>query len=583
MTSDNVTRAGFWLCAVAGTALVAAPALTAEVTSKRLLEAQNEPQNWLLPYGSYNNHNHSSLAQINRSNVGNLRMIYMVGLGGADHDTNVAFQGVPAVNDGLMFVTDPWSVLVKFDVSSGSGAKVLWRFDPEIERGAGALRGTPALLGNSVFINTKRDHRLISVDADSGEVNWEVTMEVPGIEEPDQSMSMLPMVVKNNLMALGVGAVDGGSRGRVAAYSADDGSFVWQFFTVPGPGEVGHETWVCEWECWRTGGTGMWIQPAYDPETNLVYYGTGEPNPWYEASYRPGDNLFSVSTIALDVDTGKLAWYFQQVPDETWDYDNVNPQMLYDITVNGQNRRVVSQFARNGFYYSNDRVTGEFVFASPYTEVNWTAGLDPKTGMPVEYDPSALIQSYANNSSLVAGDSSSAQNVCPYFYGMPTLMPPTYDAKRQMAYLGAQEGCFSQVRDEPAEKKWEPGYSAGGAERTHNQVNGAVFAVDGRTSQLVMKANLPYSIYSGTLGTAGDLLFMGQTDGKFMALDKDTLSELWAFNTGTPLSSPPMSFSVGGKQYVAILAGGQSNLSGISGQEELGLLGQAPAILAFGL
>ena len=218
--------------------------------------------------------------------------------------------------------------------------------------------------------------------------------------------------------------------------------------------------------------------------------------------------------------------------------------------------------------------------------MNWTAGLDPKTGMPVEYNPNALIQSYANNKSMVVGDPMSSQNVCPYFYGMPTLMPPTYDARRQVAYIGAQEGCFSQNRETNAPKESFVGGNVpgggGGREIVGNTV-GAVWAIDARTSGLIAKANLPYAIYSGTLGTAGDLLFMAQEDGKFMALDKDTLSELWSFNMGTPMAAPPITYMVDGKQYVAILAGGQQGIGNIGGKPELNLLPIMPAMVVFGL
>ena len=324
--------------------------------------------------------------------------------------------------------------------------------------------------------------------------------------------------------------------------------------------------------------------PSYDPETDLLYVGTGEPSPWYDPSYRPGDNLYSVTTLAVNATTGALGWYFQQIPDESWDYDNVNPHMLYDLAVDGASRNVVAQFSRNGFYYSLDRTNGDFIHASPFTEVNWTAGLDPKTGMPVEYNPNALIQSYANNMSMVAGDPDSAQNTCPYFYGMPTLMPPTYDSRRQMAYIGAQEGCFSQFLAEayPHDPAQFLGKRFGGRESSINRSIGAVFAVDARTGTLVNKVNMTYSIYSGTLGTAGDLLFMAQSNGKIMALDKDTLSELWAFNSGTPISAPPISYSVDGKQYIAILTGGQ-NHRGLQGQAELALLQRSPSVIVFGL
>ena len=579
----NFTRAGFWLSAVAGTALAAAPVLAAPVTPERLLNAQSEPQNWLLPYGDYNNHNHSNLSQINRSNVGDLRVVFMQSIGGADFQVDSRFQTAPAVNDGFMYIGNSWGQVFKIDVTSGTGGKIVWINDPEVEEGT-RMRGTVALLGNDVYAHAAQyDMRMIKMDASSGETIWEASTMLDEEEaaRSDQRQTIHPIAIGDKLIAATTGTV---RRNAVSAYSAEDGEVLWRFWTIPGPGEFGHETWAGDWDAYRTGGAAVWTQGAYDPETNLVYYGTGEPSPWYDPSYRPGDNLFSVSTIAINVDTGELGWYFQEIPDESWDYDTVNPRILYDITVDGSSRKVMATFSRNGFYYTLDRTNGDYLFAEPYTEVNWTAGLDPKTGMPVEYDPNALIQSYANNMSMVAGDPDSAQNTCPYFYGMPTLMPPTYDARNMMAYIGAQEGCFSQFLAEAYEHDAALflGKRFGGRESSIDRAIGAIFAVDARTGTLVNKRNMQYSIYSGTLGTAGGLLFTAQVDGKIMALDKDTLSELWAFNSGTPISAPPITYSVDGKQYVAILTGGQ-NHQGLQRQEELALLQRSPSVIVFGL
>ena len=499
----NFTRAGFWLSAVAGSALALAPALAAEVTPERLINAQNETQNWLLPYGSYNNNNHSSLSQINRSNVGDLKVKFLQSIGGADFQSS-RFQASPAVNDGFMYIINPWGQTLKIDVTRSTGGKIVRINDSEVEEG-NRMRGTVALLGNHVFTHpTRGDMRLLKVDADSGETVWEVSTLLSEEEAGrlDQRHSINPIAVKDRLITGTTGTV---RRNAVTAYAAEDGEHLWDFWTIPGPGEFGHETWAGDWDAYRTGGAAIWTQGSFDPETNLIVYGTGEPSPWYDPSYRPGDNLFTVSTIAVNVDTGELGWYFQEIPDESWDYDTVSPKMMYDIPFEGGTRTVVANFSRNGFYYTLDRTNGDYLFAEPYTEVNWTAGLDPKTGMPVEYDPNALIQSYANNMSMVAGDPDSAQNTCPYFYGMPTLMPPTYDARNMMAYIGAQEGCFSQFLAEAYEHDAALflGKRFSGRESSIDRSIGAIFAVDARTGTLVNKRNMQYSIYSGTLGTAG--------------------------------------------------------------------------------
>ena len=571
--STRAARIGL-SCLVAGSAwALSASAIAAPVTFDRLKNAQNESHNWLLVYGSYNAHNSSSLSQINRSNVGNLQVKYTLGLPGIQDFP--AQQAIPAVNDGYMYITTPWSQLMKVDIRGGSRAQTLWVNDAEVES-TGAMRGSPALLGNYVFHNTRQgqDVRLLKIDADSGETVWEASLLVEEAESSEPRFTMQPMAINDKLFVGNTGNDNGGKRGWIGAYNASDGSLAWRFWVIPGPGEFGHETWADDWGAYATGGGGMWTQGSYDPETNLVLYGTGEPQPWYDPEFRPGDNLFTVAVIALDADTGELDWYFQEIPNESWDMDTVSMRMLYDVTINGEIRKVQGNFSRNGYYYTLDRVDGTFLGAEPYTEVNWTAGLDPKTGLPVEYDPNMLVQDYAPGKAMRAGNPESSQNVCPQYRGAPTHMPPTFDAKRMMAYVGANHGgnCFSQFLEEPFphENRIELGLGSqfGGREHTNHGNLGEMYAVDVRTGKKVMGAIHPNHLYSGALGTAGDLIFYGHLDGKFAAYDKDTLSEVWAFNTGTPISASAITYSIDGTQYVAVVAGGQNRSSNIDHPEQ---------------
>jgi len=559
-------------------------ASAAPVSFQRLLNAQSEAHNWLLPYGSYDNSNHSNLSQINTSNVGDLRVKFLHSIGGADYQTDSRFQMSPVVNDGFMYIPNPWGEVFKIDVRSGTRGMTLWINESKPEEGT-RMRGTVALLDNYIYTHpAQHDMRMLKIDADSGETVWEVSTLLPEAEAATlaQRQSMEPLALDGQLITATTG---GTRRNAISSYSAEDGAVNWRFWTIPGPGEPGHETWAGDWDAYMTGGAAVWTQGSFDPDTNLIYYGTGEPSPWYDPEFRPGDNLYTVSSIAIDVTTGELAWYFQEIPDESWDYDTVSPRMLYDISVDGVMTGVMATFSRNGFYYTLDKTNGDFISASAYTDVNWTAGLDPKTGMPVEYDPNVLVQSYAPTKSMVAGDPTTSMNVCPYFYGMPTLMPPTYDASRQMSYIGAQSGCFSQTLDAPYPHVSMVGESRFGGERNRwidGQTAGTIWAVDVTTGQLAQKAIVPYAIYSGTLGTSGGLLFTAQLDGRISAFDKDTLAELWAFNAGTPVTSPPITYSIDGKQYFAVLTGGQ-NQSGMAGRPELALYKRSPSIIVFGL
>jgi len=584
MTRALATRIGMAGVVATGALALGFSAAAAPVTYERLLNAQSESHNWLLPYGSYNNNNHSNLSQININNVGDLRVKFLHSIGGADYQTDSRFQMSPAVNDGFMYISNPWGETFKLDVRSGTRATTLWINDAEAEEGT-RMRGSVALLDNFIYMfPAQYDLRMLKIDADSGETVWEVPTIMPEAETGrlDQRRTIHPLAVKDIL----IGATTGTTRrNAVSGFSAEDGERLWDFWTIPGPGVPGHETWAGDWDSWLTGGAAVWTQGAFDPDTNLYYVGTGEPSPWYDPEFRPGDNLYSVTNLAIDVDTGELAWYFQEIPDESWDYDTVNPKMIYDTMVDGVSVKVQGHFSRNGYYYTLDAANGDFITASTYTNVNWTAGLDPKTGMPIEYDPNVLVQSYAPGMSMVAGDPETSMNVCPYFYGMPTLMPATYDASRQMAYIGAQAGCFSQTLDAPYPHESFVGKSSFGGERDrwiNGQAVGTIWAVDTTTSKLVQKTRVQYSIYSGTLGTSGGLLFTAQLDGRISAFDKDTLTELWAFNAGTPITSPPITYSVDGRQYVAILTGGQ-NQSKMAGRPELALYKRSPSIIVFGL
>jgi len=566
-------------------------ASAAPVTYERLLAAQSEPQNWLLPYGSYNSHNQSGLTQINRSNVANLKVKFTQAVGGVSGPGKSAasHQQLPVVNDGYMYVPNAWGKVFKIDVRSGNRGEMLWANDyaPESSR---RMRGSVALLGDYIYSHpTYYEPIMLKIDANSGETVWEISTVAP-VEEAgvaDTRHSIHPMAVKNQLL---VGATSGNRRDFIAAYNADDGELMWRFYTIPAPGEPGGETWADDWSAYMSGRAAIWTQGSFDPETNLVLYGTGEPGPWRDASYRPGDNLYTVSVVALDVDTGELNWYFQEIPNESWDYDTVNPRMLYDLEIDGATKKVQGNFSRNGYYYTLDRTDGGFLYANAYTEANWTAGLDPKTGLPVEYNPADLIQTYAPNMALIAGDPNSAQNVCPFYSAMPTFHPPTYDASRMTAFIATTDGCFSPFQVEPFAHEPYFGKSFPDIEdgNNHGPQRGVIWAVDARTALVVGSTFTEVPHYSGTLGTAGGLIFTATVGGKFSAYDKDTLNELWSFHTGTAITAPPISYAVDGQQYIAIVVGGQDRSARSVAFDQvappkLALLEQAPSVYVFGL
>jgi alcohol dehydrogenase (cytochrome c) len=574
--------AGVVAGSLAGFALAAS---AAEVTSERLLNADNDPQNWLTIYGNYSAHMYSGLNQINRDNVSGLKLLYMHSILSRSGKPGNE-EATPLVEDGYMYVNNAWGEVFRIDLRSGTRGRTLWINDAQPEL-AGAKRGL-SMLGNYIYHNT-RDLRLLKIDANSGETVFEVNTKAPETETAliSQSSSSGSLAVKDRILVASSGG-DSANRGWVAAFSADTGEFMWRFWIVPGPGEAGFETWADDHNAWKTGGGAIWTTGSYDPESNLVLYGTGNAVPMHDPEYRPGDNLYTSSVVAVDVDTGELAWYFQEVPNESWDWDTVNPRILYDVEIDGQLRKVQGNFSRNGFFYTLDRVTGEYISGHPYVEVNWTAGLDPKTGKPVEYDPSVGVQMYAPGHTIRAGVLDSSLNNCPHFYGMPTFFPPTYDDDRKMAWVEATDACNNQIMEKPVDRtvEWlgkDPRMPHTAKYPAIGQPRGRIVGIDVRTGMKVQEAHFEHPLYSGLLNTAGGLIFAGHVDGRFAAYDKDTLAELWSFQTGTVIAAPPISYSVDGHQYIAFVAGGRQVSQDMLAAPELDLVRQGAQVLVFGL
>jgi alcohol dehydrogenase (cytochrome c) len=555
-----------------GLAAIISPATAADVTPERLLNSANEPQNWLMVHRDYDNSRHSGLKDINNTNAKDLKLKFMISIGGTA--TGGTLRGkeeaTPLVDDGFMYVNDTWGRVMKFDVRSGTQAVPLWRHDPKIKQSR-TQRGI-AMYGNKVFIPTN-DMRMIALNRDSGEVAWEVNALAPTDpatgtpSSKTQGFTAAPLAIKTRggkeLVLQGESSGGQlGTRSWVGAWDVNSGQLAWRTFTIPAPGEPGSETWKDKHNAWRIGGGGVWQTASYDPATNLVFYGTGDAFPSFDPEFRPGDNLFTASTIALDADTGKIVWYFQETPNEHWDFDTPSPKMLYEVNINGENRKVVANFSRNGYYYTLDRSNGQFIRADQYQEkITWTKGIDPKTGKPVDYDPTKDVQLYAG---VGVRRGKRGEEACPWWNGSPTFFPPTMDAKRGIAYVAGAEGCISGTLSKTPmdENKDYVGLPPCCSEHGRVTAHGALWAIDVKTGKILGKETFQPPTESGMLSTDGDLLFTGHMNGKFAAYDANTLKEVWSFNTGTPITAPPMTYSVGGKQYVAVVAGGGVGVRG---------------------
>jgi alcohol dehydrogenase (cytochrome c) len=557
---------------LAGSMLAPASAFAADVTPQRL--ANPEPQNWLMNHRTYDGQRFSPLDRINKGNVKGLKLAYAVALGGGAG--NEFTNATPLAEDGFLYITDSWNVLYKIDARAGDVGRIVWRMDPKQDRqmrtrGA-ALWGNLVITGAGGFGNAPR---IIATDKESGKVVWESSFQ----DTPDVTFTAAPLAIKDKII---VGAANGdqGVRDWIAGLDAATGKRLWLNYTVPAPGEPGSETWKDKNNAWQTGGGAVWVTGSYDPATNQTIWGTGNPVPMFDPTYRPGDNLYTNSAISYDPDTGKMNWYFQYTPGDSWDYDEVGTHILIDGQVGGQPRKLITHSARNGFLYTMERANGAMVLAKPYVEVNWTKGIDQKTGKPVDYDPAKDIQTYAGVNNLTPG--TPLKKVCPSQAGGNNYWPSSYSPKTKLIYIPALTTCVTVTVDREKHTKAR-GWN-GGLSETTERWESSLTAADPLTGEVKKVVTQKYPNYAGTLATAGGLVFNALLDGTVSAYDDTTLDELWKINVGSGFSAPPMSFEVDGKQYVAIVSGPSPVSRGrLSNTPELKEQRNALVLYVFGL
>jgi alcohol dehydrogenase (cytochrome c) len=539
-TRDNAMR----IALLAGSVFTtASSAFAAEVTPERLINANREPQNWLMNHRTYDGQRFSPLARITKDNVKTLKLAYAVPLGGTTG--NEWLEATPLVEDGFLYMTDAWGVLYKVDVRSGDVGRIVWRMEPKQERPQ-TNRGA-ALWGNFVITAANWPARIIATDKETGKTAWEANMTT---DQPELRITAAPLAVRDKVI-VGASGGDNGVRDYVAALDAATGKLLWRKFTIPAPGEPGSETWKGNTNAWQTGGAAVWVTGTYDPATNQTFWATGNPVPMFDPSYRPGDNLYTNSIISWDPDSGRMNWFFQFTPGDMWDYDEVGTHILIDGEIAGQPRKLITHSARNGFLYTMERASGAIALAKPYTDVNWTKGIDQKTGKPLEYDPTKDIQTYAGVGNLNAAEP--PRRVCPSLLGGNNYWPSSFSARTKLLYIPSVSNCSTITIDREKHNR-ERGWN-GGQAQTSERWESDLIAADPTTAVVKRSVHLPYSNFSGTLATAGGLVFLALLDGTVAAYDDTTLAELWKINLGSGFSAPPMTFEVNGKQYVAIASG----------------------------
>ena len=512
-------------------AILVCQARAEDVTFERLVHAQQDSAEWLTYWGDYHATRFRSLKQINDKNVMRLHLEWLFQTG-----TTGSFETVPLVADGVMYFTTSNTDIYAVDARFG---RQLWHYHYEIPKGTkyccGTINRGVAVLGRRLFMLTP-DARLLAVDIRSGSLLWNI--EVAPSKRGAYGGTEAPLIVKDKVV-LGVAAGDLGIRGFVDAYEADTGKRAWRFWTIPAPGEPGNETWGGD--SWKHGGAAAWMTGTYDSQLNTIYWGIGNPAPNLYGAARPGDNLFSDSVVALDADTGKLRWYFQFTPHDTYDYDATETPMLVDLPWQGRVRHLLLQANRNGFFYVLDRETGEFLSAKAFVKETWAKGVDKK-GRPIRV---------ANLEPTPEGTV-----VCPQCAGGTNWMAPSYNPLTHLFYFNVREGCdifFSETQVyKEGTSYWATSFRA---EAREHQA-GRVTAIDPLTGETKWTFALYSSPWAGTLTTAGNLVFAGDEDGYLMALQAETGKLLWRVNTGSRLVTSPITYEIYGKQYLTMPSGG---------------------------
>ena len=518
------------------------------VTFDRILRANDEPQNWLTYSGSLAGQRYTRLTQITPANVRRLELRWVFQTR-TPAEPAEKFEATPLVVDGVMYTVMAPNHVVALDAATG---RMFWMYSPRLSPLArvccGRVNRGLAILGETLFMGTIDGH-LIAIDAKSGRPVWDVALSKP---ELGYSFTMAPLIVKDKVI-MGPAGGEYGIRGFIAAFDGKTGREIWRFNTVPGPGEAGHETWPADTNAWEHGGGSIWTTGAYDPELNLMYFGTGNPGPDWNADPRPGNNLYTDSVVALDPDTGQLKWHYQFTPHDEFDYDSTQVPVLTEIAWQGRQRKVMLWANRNGFWYVLDRVTGEFLQGKPFVRVNWAEGIDAK-GVPkrvLNATPEGTLV-YPNNQGATNWYSPSYSPRTGYFY-IPTWMD-TYStyAKAPVEYKEGNQyvGRFPTMT--------VPALRTGPGDvnqRTPQEGYGAIQAFDPKSGELKWQFKMADVTDSGVLATATDLVFAGGREGYFFALDARSGEMLWKGNVGGQVSAGPMSYAVAGRQYIAIAAG----------------------------
>ncbi len=514
----------------------------AQVTFDRLVRSQREPQNWLTYNGNLGSTHHSALDQITPLNVSTLDLKWV-----SQAQSLEKFEATPLVVDGVMYVSEPPNTVVAIDTRTG---RPYWIYEHPMPETTyvccGNINRGVAILGNTLFLGTLDAH-LVAIDASTGRKKWETK-----VAEYTQgyAVTVAPLVVKDKVV-VGPAGGERGIAGFLAAYDVQTGKEVWRFNTIPHPGEPGNETWPGD--SWKTGGGSVWVTGSYDPEANLIYWGIGNPGPDWNPEVRKGANLYSDCVVALDADTGKLKWYYQFTPNDEWDFDSVQVPVLADLSWKGKPRKTMLWGNRNGFFYTLDRGSGQFLQGKAFVKQTWAVGID-EYGKPIKA---------SGKSPSVTGN-----DVWPGVQGGTNWYAPSFSPHTGLFYVTAWEDYHTSYYT--WDQEYEPGKSyTGGAPRGPipslrrepfikwgpEWGYGVVRALNPVTGEKVWDYKMRDVSDAGILTTASDLLFSGNREGYFFALDAKTGKELWKRYLGSQVAASPITYAVDDVQYVSVAAG----------------------------
>jgi alcohol dehydrogenase (cytochrome c) len=539
-----------------------APEQVGNVDDKALLNAAGNTANWLMYGRTYDANRYSPLDQINKKNVKQLIPVWTFQTGVLD-----GFECSPLIIDGIMYISTPWNHAYAIDCKTGSQ---IWHYQKSLPENLAlccdAVNRGLAAYGDRLYMCTLDAH-LVCLDRNTGEEVWDKAItieddngkEIKDIYKLAYSATVAPLIVKGKVI-MGISGAEYGIRGFIDAYDAKTGKRDWRFYTVPSPkdkeehAQKALKTW--EGKSWLTGGGSAWVTGTYDPELNTLYWGVGNPSPDFNGDVRKGDNLYTVSILALNPDNGTYKWHFQASPHDVWDYDGVNEPVLVDMERDGKKLKAIVQAHRNGYFYCLNRENGKFVYGKPFCEVSWTDrtkgvdGLDPVSGRPF-INPKAL-------------PTEKGVRVCPGAAGGKEWNPMAYHPGTGLAYVPVINNCAKFTSGKAFFIKGQP-YWGSALTLIDNQASGSFKAIDVKTGKAKWEVATRSPMVAGVLATGGGLAFTGDAEGFFTAYDADDGKILWTFQCGSGHHASPVTYMLDGRQYIAVCVGWGGWVAGFAG------------------